>query len=94
MTVPSNVSENENAVFRVQVWLNGIVEAFDDGNREMPIKPQITHTFSGKLWQGIEGVTSIRFTTHGQATVQPQGEHQSRGLHLGVLVFLGQIVLL
>ena len=38
-----NVSENENVVFRVQVWLNGIVEAFEDGNREMPIKPQITH---------------------------------------------------
>ena len=36
MTVLSNVtasaSENENVVFRVLMWLNGIVEAFDDRN--------------------------------------------------------------
>jgi hypothetical protein len=34
MTLSEN--ENENAVSRVQVWLNEIVEAFDDGRRSMP----------------------------------------------------------
>ena len=38
LNATANVSENEGAVFLVQVWLNGIVEAFDDGNCELPIK--------------------------------------------------------
>ena len=33
-----SVSENENVVSRVLVWLNGIVEAFDDRNCKLPIK--------------------------------------------------------
>jgi hypothetical protein len=36
LNVTANASENENAV--VQVWLNGIVEAFDDGSCELPIE--------------------------------------------------------
>jgi hypothetical protein len=38
LNVTANASENENAVFLVQVWLNGIVEAFDDGSCELPIE--------------------------------------------------------
>ena len=57
LNVTANVSENEGAVFLVQVWLNGIVEAFDDGNCELPIKTA-NHFhplhFPNKL-QGLEG---------------------------------------
>jgi hypothetical protein len=38
LSVTANASENENAVFLVQVWLNGIVEAFDDRSCELPIE--------------------------------------------------------
>lgn len=47
MTVLSNVSENENAVSRVQVWLNGIVEAFVDGN--LRVADHVDHALSVTL---------------------------------------------
>ena len=54
LNVTANVSENEGAVFLVQVWLNGAVEAFDD---ELPIKTaDHSHPlhFPSQL-QGLEG---------------------------------------
>ena len=36
--VTANVSESENVAFHAPVWLNGIVEAFDDGSCKLPIR--------------------------------------------------------
>ena len=55
LNVTANASENENAVFLVQAWPNGIVEAFDDGNcGGLPIRATDPPRCLGKL-QGLEG---------------------------------------
>lgn len=56
--VTANANENENAVSRVQVWLNGIVEAFGHRNCEPPINAADRPSPLCSL--------SIRFTIHGK----------------------------
>ena len=65
LNATANESESENAVFLVQVWLNGIVEAFD-GNCELPIKAaDHFHPLPALSKQTPRGVMAICFTTHG-----------------------------
>ena len=65
--VTANASESENAVSGVQVWLNGIVEAFCGG--KSPIKAAYHHPGDFKVRR-----MATRFTIHGLATVQPQNK--------------------
>ena len=80
MTLLSNASENENAACRVQVWLNGIVEAFRDQSCEPPIN------YSPR--------SDGRYQYLLQSTIKLQYSQRSHRLHLGVIVLFGQIVLL